>query len=260
MIRIGRISYANLYPIFYCLERQYRDSYIFVEGVPTRLNKLIKEGGIDISPSSSIEYLRHSELYRLVPGHSVSSVGEVKSIILFSHHPIEKLNDRLIYYTYQSGTSVLMLDVILRKFFGIKYRGLKESRLSLDEALTEADAYLLIGDDALKGVKENHLYYTYDLGQIWHEHTGLPFVYALWIARKELREDQFNDFVNALNEARDYAEGHIREIADSYSDKGFMSTEELIQYWRGLSYDLTERHLEGLSLFKRYLEELGWLK
>lgn len=256
MLRIGRISYINLYPIYYFLDNQRPGLYRFVEGVPTMLNSLLRNGSIDISPSSSIEYLMHPELYKLVPGHSISSEGEVKSIILFSRFPIEQLSGKNILYTYQSGTSVLLLEVVLRMFYKIQYKGQKESRLSLDHAMEQADAYLLIGDDALRGVKENRIYYTYDLGKLWHEHTGLPFVYALWIARKELDSELFNSFIDDLDRARDFANNNMQEIAQAYRNRTFMNKDELIEYWKGLSYDLTERHLEGLGLFKSYLKEL----
>ncbi|MGW8273263.1 MAG: MqnA/MqnD/SBP family protein, partial [Thermodesulfovibrionales bacterium] len=75
MLRIGKIRYANLYPVFYTLERECAKSqFTFIEGVPSEVNRLLRDGMVDISPSSSIEYLRASTLYKLIEGHSISSI------------------------------------------------------------------------------------------------------------------------------------------------------------------------------------------
>ncbi|RMG72829.1 MAG: futalosine synthase [Nitrospirae bacterium] len=254
-LRIGLIPYLNLYPLYFFLRVM---PYQFIEGVPTEVNRLIREGMIDISPSSSVEFLRHGSLYRLIEGHSISSIGEVKSIVLFSHYRIEQLGGKNILSTYQSGTSVLLLEVILRRFYGLDYT-LKISDKPLREGMKEADAYLLIGDDALKGSIEADSFYRYDLGKLWHEKTGLPFVYALWIARKDVDEEALKGFIYDLDRARDFSVQNFPIVALSLRGESFMSEEEIVSYWRGLSYELTDEHRRGLELFKGYLEELGLL-
>ena len=118
-LRIGRINYANLFPIFHALLEKAGDSsaYEFVEGVPSFLNRLLREGKVDISPSSSIEYLRRRDKYDILEGHSVSSFGPVGSILLFSRRPIETLNGLTVLTSAQSATSVALLDIILKKFY-----------------------------------------------------------------------------------------------------------------------------------------------
>ena len=75
-LRIGKISYVNMYPIFHALEGEFRNpSYEFVEGYPSELNRMLRDGELDVSPSSSIEYLRHKDMYTYLDGHSVSSRG-----------------------------------------------------------------------------------------------------------------------------------------------------------------------------------------
>ncbi len=254
-MKIGLIPYLNLYPIYFYLKKR---GFQFIEGVPTELNHLIREGLIDISPSSSIEYLRHPELYRLIPGHSISSSGEVKSILLFSHIPIEELQSRRILSTYQSGTSVLLLEVVLRRFFNLDF-SLEITDIPLEDGLKEADAYLLIGDDALREAKNNRGLHCYDLGLLWQKYTNLPFVYALWITRREIGEDEVRDFSSELDRAKEFAMDNLREIAMTLKGSSFLDTEELIDYWRGLSYEFTSKHKAGLELFKRYLIEMGLL-
>jgi chorismate dehydratase len=80
-LKIGRFFYSNLFPIYYMLEKEADcSSYEFVEGVPSYLNREIREGRIDVSPSSSIEYLKNTDRYDLIEGHSISSMGPVGSV------------------------------------------------------------------------------------------------------------------------------------------------------------------------------------
>src|SRR5512135_2097525 len=94
--------------------------YEFVEGVPSFLNKEIREGRIDVSPSSSIEYLRNADRYDLIEGHSISSIGPVGSVFLFSRRPIEELAGATVATSSQSETSVALLRIILKKFLGVE--------------------------------------------------------------------------------------------------------------------------------------------
>src|SRR5271157_1612604 len=117
---IGRIPYANLFPIFYILDHDIDcSSYTFVEGVPSRLNRMLREGEVDVSPSSSLEYLRNPELYGIIGNHSISSRGRVGSIFLFSPRPVEELDGNIVYASSQSETSIALLKIVLGNFYGL---------------------------------------------------------------------------------------------------------------------------------------------
>jgi chorismate dehydratase len=116
---------------------------------------MLRIGEVDVSPSSSIEYLRHSDEYAIVEDHSISSMGTVGSIILLSAKPIEELNGLSVLTSSQSETSVALLEIIFKKFYGIRC-SLKSVDIGYQLSAISyqlSDAYLLIGDDALKAVK-----------------------------------------------------------------------------------------------------------
>lgn len=258
-LRIGKIPYANLFPIFYMLEREFDCSaYEFIEGVPSRLNWMLRSGAVDLSPSSSVEYLRHPSLYTYIANHSVSSRGAVGSIFLFSERPLEELDGCAIQVTAQSETSVALLDIILNKFYG-------KHPVLLPSDNPGGAAFLLIGDDALKGGgpagrrKKTAPPFQYDLGELWYRHTGLPFVFALWIVRKECSEkrDLLDGFIRDLDKAKEMALKNLPEIAMHAPMRSFMSTGDLLAYWSKLDYELDEEHKKGLDLFDRYLKELA---
>ncbi|MGD2081048.1 MAG: menaquinone biosynthesis protein, partial [Nitrospirota bacterium] len=148
-LRIGRIPYLNLLPIFRTVELECDCSdYEFVDGYPSALNAMLREGRIDVSPSSSIEYLRRPGDYDLVDGHSISSMGAIESILLFSRVPLRELGGREIFVTHQSETSTALLEVILRQFEGAAC-AISVSSTPFNEAIRLHPAFLAIGDEAL---------------------------------------------------------------------------------------------------------------
>lgn len=258
-IKIGRINYANLFPIFNILEKIADcSSYEFIEGVPSVVNRLLREGEVDISPSSSVEYLRRETGYTLIEGHSISSFGPIGSILLFSRRAIETLDGLTILTSSQSESSVTLLEITLRKFYGLSCR-LKSSDQPLSEAISSYPAYLLIGDDALREALRWPRLYIYDLGDVWYKQTGLPFVFALWIARKEFCASgyrQCEDFTRELDAAKDAALKDLRSVAAGSPFLSLLPEDDLVSYWRGISYDLSDQHKRGLELFRSYASEL----
>jgi len=278
-LRVGRISYLNLLPIFMSLENMnIPDRYEIIEGYPSELNRMLRQGELDISPSSSIEYLRDKGSYMYLKGHSISSDGAIRSILMFSRVPIDDLAGHEIMVTHQSETSVALLRVILRKFYGMdcSIRVIDEP---FYDALRKHSAYLTIGDDALRAIHgasvldierpENchamcsvsgQVFYVYDIGELWKLHTGLPSVYALWTYRSGLPEAKLR-LIEALEKDLDEAVRRTRlnmeEIA-AMCDVG-LPPEFIVSFWRGITYGLPEDCLEGLGLFERYLREMGML-
>lgn len=260
-LRIGRFSYSNLFPIFYMLEQECDcSSYEFVEGVPSELNRMLREGAIDISPSSSIEYLKRPAMYEIIENHSISSNGPVGSILLFSKKPLEALDGSNIMMTHQSDTSVALLQIILTKFYSLSCRYRKTNE-PIEKAMRSDDAYLLIGDDALCQALKWPKLHIYDLGMLWTRHTGLPFTYALWLARKDCKTNQpdlLGRFTKDLDRAKDKALFSLNKIAEKSPLAGSLSMEDLVDYWQNMiEYDFGDIHRKGLSLFRQYSEELG---
>jgi chorismate dehydratase len=263
MLRIGRITYANCTPIFHELQKQAPDEeYRFIGGVPSRLNAMLAAGEIDVCPSSSIEYAIHPERYLILPELSISSIGAVGSVLLFSRIPIEDLDGQTILLSSESATSVNLLRILIKKRFGCSC-GFTVSEQPLDIALQEASAMLLIGDTALRASLLDADLLVYDLGELWHEWTGLPFVFALWFCYRPLAKERPAEvtlLARHLIASKESACADLESIAQSSSEAGWMGRDRLVAYWRdNISYDLDSSHLDGLMLFYRYCVELGLL-
>jgi len=264
MLRIGRISYANCTPIFFALNELFpaeENSYQYVGGVPSSLNSLLSAGEIDICPSSSISFTARPHDYLILPDLSISSCGPVQSVMLFSLRPVHELDGNVVLLSSESATSVNLLKILLKKYFNCSctFQVTSETSLSCLTA-KNTPAMLLIGDSALRAAQQSSGFHVYDLGEIWFQWTGLPFVFALWLTSRAALEhhgDELLRLSGQLCRAKLHSLEHLEKIAALSPEKEWLGQERLLEYWKVLSYDLSDQHLKGLNLFYRYAEEMG---
>src|SRR5438874_5713033 len=238
MIRLGRIAYANMAPVFFRVDVDYEE----VTGVPTELNRRLITGELDAAPISSIEYARHADTLRLLPRLCVSSEGAVDSIQLVSKTPLEHV--RTVAVTPESATSVVLTKVLLPD----------ATHVPLGEP---AEAKLLIGDAALKSAFEDPTPH-YDLGRLWLQRTGLPMVFAVWAAPDppdpglpELEDA----LVASVRAARAEPETLAYEAAERYGyPAGFLA-----RYFEKLRYRFGPRERAGLYTFLELARDVGEL-
>jgi chorismate dehydratase len=237
-LRLGRISYVNMAPVFFRLEAEVDE----VQGVPTALNKQLLGGELDIAPISSIEFARHAHRLRILPRLCVSSEGAVDSIQLVSKTPLEQL--RTVAVTPESATSVVLTKVLLPD----------ARHVPLGEP---ADAKLLIGDAALKSAFEDPTPH-FDLGRLWLERTGLPMVFAVWAAPEPVAEgllDLQESLVASVRAARTDPETLAYEASARYGyPAGFLA-----RYFEKLRYSFGPRERAGLLSFLELAHEVGEL-
>jgi chorismate dehydratase len=251
MLKIGQIEYANCTPLFHVLREQFSCSeYEFVPGVPAVLNRMLFAGKIDVCPSSSIEYAHHPERYRILPQLSISSIGAVASVLLFSKVPVEKLDGRKILLSSESATSVNLLKILLGQRFCCSC-SYEVARPGVAIADDDSSALLLIGDSALRTSLEKSDMFVYDLGELWYSWTGLPFVFALWLCRNEVVEGAvLKGLARQLIQAKELVPGHLEQIAAWAKEADWMGRDRLLAYWRdNISYHLGEREQAGLMLY-----------
>ena len=277
-LRIGKITYLNLHPVFRELERLpgAHERYEIVEGYPAMLNNMLRNGAIDVSPSSSVAYLKDRKHLTYIPGHSISCRGPILSILLFCSRPIEELGGRQITVTHQTETSSALLDIILRKFLNLTCSQ-SVSQSPMYKALAGVDAALCIGDEALfimagaTGIYRatsaaiphtlcnvaGRRMHVYDLGEIWHMKTGLPMVFALWTMSRETEKRRIHEVTRLrqdLDSARLKAMSEMDAVAEELGGRGLpLSAAEIKAYWRTIEYALPDDCIMGLDLFGRHL-------
>src|SRR5438477_10141596 len=238
MIRLGRISYANMAPVFFRVGIEYEE----ITGVPTELNRRLIAGELDTAPISSIEYARHAGTLRLLSRLCVSSEGAVDSIQLVSKLPLDRI--RTIAVTPESATSVVLTKVLLPD----------AEHVPLGE---EAEGKLLIGDAALRSAFEDPTPH-YDLGRLWLERTGLPMVFAVWAAPEPVHPElgELEDaLVASVRAARAEPEQLAYESAERYGyPAGFLA-----RYFEKLRYRFGPRERAGLYTFLELARDVGEL-
>ena len=238
MIRLGRISYVNMAPVFYGLEAEVEE----VVGVPTELNRMLLEGEIDVAPIPSIEYARNHDRLRILPRLCVSSEGAIDSIQLVTKIPFGQV--RSVAVTPESATSVVLVRILLPK-------------AEIVPLGVDADATLLIGDAALRSAFEDPTPH-YDLGRLWLERTGLPMVFAVWAAPEPLVEglaELEHALVASVRLARSEPERLAQQAAETYGyPPGFMA-----RYFEKLRYSFGPRERAGLYTFLEMARDAGEL-
>jgi chorismate dehydratase len=237
-LRLGRISYVNMAPVFYRVEADVEE----IQGVPTELNGALLRGECDVAPISSIEYARNADRLRLLPRLCVASEGAVDSIQLVSRKPLEQV--RSVAVTPESATSVVLTKVLLPE----------AQHLPLDEP---ADARLLIGDAALKSAFEDPTPH-YDLGRLWLERTGLPMVFAVWACPEPLAAG-LSELEDALVASVRLARAEPETLAYEASDRYGYPPGFLARYFEKLRYRFGPRERAGLMTFLELARDVGEL-
>jgi chorismate dehydratase len=249
-VRIGAVGYLNARPLVYGLEHSPRFSLRF--DVPARCADLLHAGDIDLGLIPSIEYLRGPQSYGIVPDLAVASNGPVASVALYTRK--EPRDMRSIALDTTSRTSVALTRVVAKHAFKIDPE-LIPMAPGLRTMLDRADGALIIGDTALfvdhaaAGARK------IDLGELWTEATGLPFVYAFWAGRPHVVDP---DDVAILRRARDAGVANVDRIAAACVPDDPARQAVVERYLRNnIRYALDGAAEEGLRTFYRYAAELG---
>jgi len=258
MLTLGHIIYSNCFPPHAgIITKRVPCPFKLVEGIPTELNRLLYEGKVDVSPSSSIEYAMNPGRYHLLPTLSITSKNKVMSILLESKVPIEDLDKKVVALTTASATSVVLLRILLELQYGVD-PGYTRYEQGVEDPSTQADAFLTIGDLALTKAPLPGFPYRYDLGELWHEFTGLPFVFALWhVNYKKNIDRDIAALYDILITSKAYGISHLHELAISESGRFNVSAEMLFSYWNSFSYNLGKEEQKGLLAFYGYAAEIG---
>jgi len=255
-IRVGRIPYVNCYPVYGAVDRGIvpLDATV-VDGVPTTLNRLMGEGGLDVSVVSAVEYARDADRYLLLPDLAISCDGPVRSVMLFANRPAPELGGHRVLVSRSSMTSVRLLDLLFRHVWHARPRFVPGDAEMSDVARfgdEEHDARLVIGDAALVLAEGNTglaYPYAYDLGLVWKQWTGLPFVFAVWVAQRVTPVADALAVHAGLISSRNWGVDHLDVLAGQAATATGVSPATCLTYLSGLDYRLSYHHLAGLTEF-----------
>jgi chorismate dehydratase len=245
-LRIGAVSYLNSKPLVEGLAELLPDNQIRLD-FPSRLADQLVSGKLDVALVPSIEYFR-GHGYEIISDACVAAHGPVLSVKLYTRVPWGEI--RTLALDEGSRTSATLARILLAERHGV-FPALEPLPLNHRTEDTTADAVLLIGDRAILPPKEQFLA-TVDLGEEWHNWTGLPFVFAMWVTnvRGQRPDGHIDNVTRALCRSRDLGIARLNEIARREAPLLGLSFPTTISYLsKNLQFHLGNAERSGLKMF-----------
>jgi len=246
-LRVGRVPYLHAEPFYVDMARRGMALY---ELAPRAVAVAAARGEIDAGPVPLAECFCLQDRFEPVAGFCVASVQHAGSSLLYSTRPITALAGTHIGVTDEASTTLRLLDVLLR----VKYQVQPVAYVPLQAA---HDAFLLIGNDALRQRRGAPGFpYTYDLGAEWHAWTGLPFVFARWLVRRDVAPTDRTLLEEALYTGLEDGVNALCQLTRPRQDL-LMLPRDIATYIQGFCYYIGRAEAQAIDLFQHYLQQLG---
>ena len=249
VLRLSVVQYLNTVPLIWgMLHGEQRSKFDLQLTVPSGCADAVAQSQADVGIVPSIEYQR-MEGVTIIPGMSIASKRQVKSVLLLSKMPLALVQS--VALDESSRTSAALVRILFEKFYARRV-AFSPAAPAAEEMLRRADAALLIGDPALTytGPAEVH-----DLAEEWRKFTGLPFVFAVWMGHSGAAlSAHIEDFAASLA----FGLAHIDDIGAEYAPKLGITPEAVKVYLtRNIDYSFDEENRQGLKLFYKLAHEVG---
>ena len=234
---MGAVSYLNTKPLVYGFENgEMKDEIELFFDYPAKIAAMLLNDEIDIGliPVAVIPHLKE---HYIISDYCIGASQAVASVCLFSDVPLKEIKEILV--DYQSRTSAALLKILLKQHWKIS-PALIDTNSEYQQNIKGTTAGLVIGDRALE--QRSHSKYIYDLAEAWITMTGLPFVFAAWVANKKLS----NEFVASFNKGTSLGLEHIKGIVATIDFKPY----DLYKYYTvNIDYSLDDKKREAIQLF-----------
>jgi chorismate dehydratase len=238
-IKVSAVSYTNTKPFIYGIE--HADVLEQIElslDIPSDCAAKLIAGQVDIGliPVAAIPHVTNA---KIVADYCIGSVGAVNSVFIFSNVPVGEI--KTVKLDSQSRTSNNLAKVLLKFYY-------KQEVTFTTDLDAETDAIVLIGDRTFG--KKAEFAFSYDMGEEWMKFTGLPFVYAAWVANKTIPQSFVEEFNAALKLGLDNRKILLEQLPQS----PLFDMEDYLMH--KLDFELTDKKREALALFLSYLAKL----
>ncbi len=267
-LKVGIVNFINTAPLYVPWKRRGNpQGWKTLTGPPAALNALLRRAKLQAGLVSSFEYGENFNSYIIMDNLSISAKGAVKSVILVSDIPISQFDAVTIIVTPKSATSIMLLRIILTRFYNLSYgRHYVFQKGDLEMARLRCCPYLSIGDEALILYHANNYNYIYDLAEIWLKKTSLPFVFAVMALREDCLYEMPYEVEGLYRHIGRCIEDGLSSIEDigrlmaSKMATNKIGKEEIVSYLKGIDFSLSTANQEGLSLYLKMLHEMGLLR
>jgi chorismate dehydratase len=236
-IKVGIVNYKNTLPLLYGLEQFANQGWITIhKDYPAKIAQALKEGLVDIGliPVAAIPKINGAQI---IGNYGIAANDQVASVCLFSHVPIKNITH--VYLDYQSNTSVQLVKILFKEYWqqSVEYLSATDQFIS---KINGTIAGVIIGDRAFEQL--DNFEYVYDLSACWKLLTGLPFVFAVWVANTPITEDFITQFDN-------YNSLGLQHIEDIVAQNHY-TTYDLKKYFTvNIDYNIDMEKRKAIDLF-----------
>ncbi|MFI9099966.1 menaquinone biosynthetic enzyme MqnA/MqnD family protein [Streptomyces fildesensis] len=255
--RVGHIQFLNCVPLYWGLART--GALLDLEltkDTPEKLSAQLVRGDLDVAPVTLMEYLRHADELVALPDIAVGCDGPVMSCVIVSQLPLDQLDGQRVALGSTSRTSVRLAELLLTERYGVR-PDYYSCPPDLSLMMREAQAAVLIGDAALRASLHDAPrlgLQVHDLGQMWKDWTGLPFVFAVWATRRDYFErepEAVREVHRAFLASRDLSLEEVDKVAEQAARWESFDSELLSRYFTTLDFSLGAGQLTGIAEFAR---------
>lgn len=244
-IRVGRVPFLNHEPFYFDMER--RGIQLF-DHVPSSLAEAARDGEIDAGPVPLADGFRLEEKFQPVAGFCVAVTGKAVSSLFYSKQPIEELDGIPIGVAAEAGTSRELLRVLL----SLKYQVRTGEFVNMEGS---PEAFLITGNQALRRRRGVRGYpYKYDLGEEWHQWTGLPFVFARWLIRRDIKPEDAALLEDTLYVGLEDGVDGLYHLSEPRNNV-LMLAKDIMEYIQGIRYFIGLSEQKAIDLFRQYLDQ-----
>ncbi|WP_432095223.1 menaquinone biosynthetic enzyme MqnA/MqnD family protein [Streptomyces sp. bgisy100] len=255
--RVGHIQFLNCMPLYWGLARTGALlDFELSKDTPEKLSEQLIRGDLDVAPVTLVEFLRNADRLVAFPDLAVGCDGPVMSCVIVSQVPLDQLHRSRVALGSTSRTSVRLAQLLLAERYGIE-PDYYSCPPDLGVMMQEAQAAVLIGDAALRASLHDAPrlgLQVHDLGQMWKEWTGLPFVFAVWATRRDYlaRHPRIVSSVHeAFLESRDLSLEEVTKVAEQAARWEDFDAGLLERYFTTLDFRLGAEQLKGIAEFAR---------
>jgi len=240
-VKVTAISYLNTIPFVFGLQNtSIKEEITLTLDYPAESARRLLNGESDLGlvPVGAIPSIPNCNI---VTDFCIGAQGPVRTVVLLSNSPIESLER--VYLDYQSRTSVVLVKILSQNLWNIHPEW---TPFTSQHTYTDIDPYdglVIIGDKVFDN--ESHFKYKYDLAEEWIRLTGLPFVFAAWVANKNVE----NSFINLFSEALRQGVESISNAIELYPPLKISKAEAEIYLRNNISFDFNKEKREALKLF-----------
>ncbi len=245
-IRIGAVNYLNTKPLLYGMQdAAFLQKHELVLDYPAHIGEMLLAGTVDVG-LIPVAMLSGLPAYTIVSDYAIAADYDVASVCLFSEVPIDKIET--IYLDYQSRSSVALLKILMREFWGIHPQLVEAKDESFRTKIKDTAAALVIGDRAFEQRRLST--YVYDLAGEWRAMTGLPFVFAAWVSLVPMSPDWKESF--------DAANAAGLQMLDVIAEQQKYPAFDLMKYYtHHIAYYFNAERRKGMEKFLEMMRLSG---